>query len=136
MATIDDRLARIEGALFKLDAGLARIERLQADYFRANQEMVDMASRNQEIINALKSELERNRNATESNRLLLTKVIGTVEENKDDPQELQAILDGLKANTDVLVAAAANTSGQPIPQQTVSVDQPKSEATPTTTSRG
>lgn len=146
---IEDRLYRIEAALKEANGRLARIERLQSGTFRAEEELVAMASRNQEIIDQLKKELERNRDAAQSNKLLLERVLTAAQDAKDDPEELQAVLDGFRANTDVLVAASANTSGQPIPQQTVPVDQPKTEAqgdqaqqggtaqaTETTTSRG
>lgn len=128
MPIADERLARLEGALVTANARLARIERLQADYFRVGQEIVDMARETQQIVNDLKMELERNRNATQSAKVMLDRFIEAAREKKDDPDELEAVLDGFKANTDVLAAASANTSGNPIPQQTVPVDQPKTEA--------
>lgn len=149
MAIGDDRLARIEAGVAEANARLARIERAQGGTFRAEQEMLAMASRNQEIIDQLKKELERNRDQVASNKALIERLVTAAEDAKDDPEELQAVLDGFRANTDVLAASAANTSGQPIPQQTVPVDQPKTEAqgdqaqqggtaqpTETTTARG
>lgn len=68
----------------------------------------------QAVINDLKSELTRNTDAVAANRTAMQALLQAVEDAKDDPTELQAVLDGWKQNTDSIInAAVKNTPADP-----------------------
>jgi hypothetical protein len=63
---------------------------------------------------ALKAEVERNRSVTESAVTLLNGVAAELIDARNDPEEITAIANTLRANSDQLAAAiAANTPQQP-----------------------
>lgn len=65
----------------------------------------------QDGINSLKAEVTRQTTEVASIKTLIDGFIAAAEDAKDDPAELQALLDGFKANTDALAAAVpANTT--------------------------
>lgn len=68
----------------------------------------------QDGINSLKVEVTRQTTEVASIKALIDGFISAAEDAKDDPAELQALLDGFKANTDALAAAVpANTPAEP-----------------------
>lgn len=61
-------------------------------------------------LTGLKAEIERNKQVDGSAKALITGLAQKLEEAKDNPVELQALIDSLKTDNDDLAAAvAANT---------------------------
>lgn len=58
-------------------------------------------------IDELKAGLAANTSATQSVVALMTGFLDGAEAAKDDPEELQALIDGYRANTEALAAAVA-----------------------------
>lgn len=68
----------------------------------------------QEKIDELKAALEANTSVTDSVVQAFNRFMDEAEEAKDDPEELQALIDGYRANTERLAAAvAASTPAEP-----------------------
>lgn len=86
----------------------------------------------QDGINSLKAEVTRQTTEVASIKALIDGFIAAAEDAKDDPAELQALLDGFKANTDALAAAVpANTPAEPgTPNPNPPVEQPPVETPP------
>lgn len=99
-------------------AQLTRIETAVNSIIRAEEaqakENVMARAEVQAVINDLKSELTRNTDAVAANRTAMQALLQAVEDAKDDPTELQAVLDGWKQNTDSIInAAVKNTPADP-----------------------
>lgn len=92
-----------------------RLMRLTGDVQRAI-EGNEMASRQlQQVIDNLKSEVTRNTDVVASTKALIAGLVAQVEQNKDDPEELEKILTAFKENNDALAAAvpASTPSADP-----------------------
>ena len=67
-------------------------------------------------LTALEAEVTRNEQVDDSASTLLKTLFDEVEAAKDDPAQIQAIVDRVRAANDKLAAAvAANTPGAPTP---------------------
>lgn len=64
-------------------------------------------------LSALEAEANRNTSVDDSAVTVITALMAEVEANKNAPAQIQAIVDRVRASTDKLAAAVANTSGTP-----------------------
>lgn len=88
---------------------LDRMEKMLAAFIqyetRSDERILQMANETQRLIDELKANVQEDTDATHALTTYVTTLLEQIEENKDDPVQLQAILDAHKQNTAKLVAA-------------------------------
>ena len=88
-------------------------------------ELRNLMSVMQDSIDAMKAEVTRQSTVVASVKTLIDGFIAAAEEAKDDPVEMQALLDGFKANTEALAAAVpANTPAPPVEEPAPPTEEP------------
>jgi len=65
-----------------------------------------------EVIAALRAEVERNETVDGSAKVLMASLLAQVEENKTNPAAIQELVDQFRAQNDSLAAAVAANTGQ------------------------
>ena len=89
---------------------LDRMEKMLAAFIeyetRSDTRSHAMSVETQRIIDELKANVAEDTNATSALITYVTELLASIEEAKDDPAQLQEILDAHKQNTAALVAAA------------------------------
>lgn len=92
----------------QIDARLARIETSIVQQGRATRREIDMATgETQQVIDEMKSELTKQTDAVVAMNSAMDTVLARLQEVQDDPAELRAALEGFRANTAGIIAAAA-----------------------------
>lgn len=90
----------------ELSEQVARLTRAVHRIGRDVSEDLDMARTTQQVIDDLKVELAANTDATAAVTQAVDTLLGQIQDNIDDPEELQLVLDGFRANTASIIEAA------------------------------
>jgi chromosome segregation ATPase len=119
LGQVTDWTRQLDESNDKLEAALGAADGSEPpQHYSDRRPLEKEAAMAQPQIDALKAELERNTSAVGSITALVTSLLAQVEDAKDDPQQIQEVVDKFRANNDALIAAAlSGTPQEPGPQE-------------------